>query len=175
MLGPTRRSIALQTHRGSDIKNEIAPGPEERHVRKYRLLFERFRPRWTERKPPSGAYNCVGHVWACRRTAVFDDLERQITVICRADGYRAIDRLREPLAVGDLATYWEAARGHRTFWHVGVISELRPGLAAGSPPIPYVLSKWDDTSGEVLHNYADHPFPDGIEVEFWTDRPPIRG
>src|SRR5437660_1268307 len=76
----TERSIVLQTRRGREIKNVIDVEPEHYHVQKYQLLLRKH-PRWKERKPPAGGYNCVGHVWASRRTGVFDDLEDQLSVI----------------------------------------------------------------------------------------------
>ena len=171
LLGPTGRSIVLQTHRGRPIENEIALEPDERLIKKYNDLSKEHRF-WWERKPPSGVYNCVGHVWASRRTAVYaPDIETKILRIFEDDGYRVVDWPGESLAPGDLATYWESARGHKGFWHVGIVSEIRQGLVGGSQPAPWILSKWDDASGEVLHYYKDCPFSPEIEAEFWTDRP----
>jgi hypothetical protein len=168
LVGPSARSIVLHTHRSTVIKNEIALDPDERCRRKYELLRGKHSG-WNERKPPSGVYNCVGHVWACRRTAVYEDLDRQVLSIRDDDGYDALDWPRESVAVGDVVTYWESAKIHKGFFHVGVVFELRC-LTKDSLKIPWILSKWDDASGEVLHHYKDCPFSTEIEAEFWTDR-----
>jgi hypothetical protein len=176
LLGKTTRSIVLQTHVGRSIENEIEMEPEFRHINKYNSIFAKHSsnwstPGWVERKPPCGVYNCVGHVWASRRTSVFTpDIEAKISFIFQDDGYRVVNWPSEPLCIGDLGTYWESAKSRRGFYHVGVITELRKGLSEQSPPIPWLLSKWDGTSGEVFHQYLDHPLPKEVEVEFWTDR-----
>ena len=130
----------------------------------------RFGLDWVERKPPSGTYNCAGHVWACRRTAIYDDLENQVETIFKDDSYRLFKQGGEALSIGDLVVYWDRTSGKKLFLHVGVIAEIRM-LAGSVKQVPWVLSKWDDTSGEVLHNCWRHPFEPPVDVEFWTDRP----
>ena len=108
----------------------------------------------------------MGHVWASR-TGVYDDLESQIRVILEDDGFRVVKNpTSEQLHPGDLAAYWHA----RMFLHVGLIVEIREasGFAA---KVPWVLSKWDDTTGEVVHAYQDVEFG-GLDftTEFWTER-----
>ena len=168
LLGPTVRSIVLQTHLSNEITNEIALEPDERRRKVYELLRGQH-PQWKDRKPPCGVYNCVGHVWASRRTAVYEDLERQVLRILCDDGYRPLDWPREPMVIGDVVTYWDSAKGHKGFTHVGIVFELRCVTDSGQV-IPWILSKWDDSSGEVLHHYKDCPFPKQIEAEFWTER-----
>jgi hypothetical protein len=53
--------------------------------------------------------------------------------------------------------------------HVGLICELR-SLVQGGTKIPWILSKWDDTLGEVFHHFMDVPWPEDFSVAFWTDR-----
>ena len=189
VIAPTQRSIALQTHRGSDIKNLIELPPGEQEHAKNRRLRLKYGQQWVVRKPAVGVYNCVGHVWASRRTTVTHDLESTVMMIFKDDGYRIIDGYKEALMVGDLVTYWESVGRHENFYHVGIISELKPivgsNVGNGRLPgnIPWVISKWDSTSEEVLHHYKQVPFPylDHIpllerglhepECQFWTDRP----
>jgi len=168
LLGPTARSIVLHTHLSSPIKNEIALEPEDIDIRKYQYLLGKH-PNWHPRKPPCGVYNCVGHVWASRRTAVYESLDRQVLRILDDDGYQPLDWPGESLALGDVVTYWDSAKNHKGFVHVGIVSQLR-FLTQGAQQVPWVLSKWDDVSGEVLHHYTDCPFSKEIEAEFWTDR-----
>ena len=120
------------------------------------------------RKPACGVYNCAGHVWASRRTTILEDFAWNM--VLADDGYRQLDQ-GEPPAPGDLVIYRDREHG---FLHVGMIAELRQGITAESPPIPWVLSKWDSTSGEVLHHFADVPFAKqgfALVIECWTDRP----
>lgn len=172
LLDYAGQSIVLQTRAGRDIENLIEPEPQWRHIQKYRALFEKFRLGWQERRPPAGGCNCVGHVWASRRTGVFaPELERKVLMIFEDDGYRVVNWPNEPLAIGDLVTYWDSILDRKGFWHVGLVVELRRSTLQGAAPIPYVLSKWDATSGEVLHHFRDCPFPNEVQPEFWTDRP----
>ena len=169
LIEPTRQGIVLETHRGTRIKNEIAPIPVAEQVRAHDRLLAAHRMGWIPRKPATGIYNCIGHIWACRRTAVYDTLEDVLRTIYADDGYRVVDWPRETLCPGDLATYWFSARSRTGFCHVGTVVEIRAGQ--GNVSAPWVLSKWNDYSGEVLHHFGEHPLPRGVEVEFWTDRP----
>lgn len=92
-------------------------------------------------------------------------------MILDEDGYRRLGDMERPVA-GDLVLYVDNRNSEML--HVGRILRLRAGVADGSPPIPWVLSKWNSTSGEVMHRAPDVPFSaQGIShrIEFWTDRP----
>lgn len=161
------KCIVLQTRRGRDVTNAIDPPPRYDQIQKYQRILEKH-PFWVRRLGPTGGYNCVGHVWANRRTGVYDD--DQIQVIFDDDGFRAVNASLEKLHPGDLATYWERGLPKR-FLHVGLIVELRE-VQGLQKTVPWVLSKWDATSGEVLHALNDAEFGLDFEVTFWTDRPP---
>ena len=91
LAGPQTRGIALQTHLGTAIENEIAVHPVPEHaVEKFRRLREQH-PEWIDRKPATGIYNCFGHVWACRRTAVYDKFDEAVLQVRADDGYRLVD------------------------------------------------------------------------------------
>jgi hypothetical protein len=59
------------------------------------------------------------------------------------------------------------------FYHVGRVIELRD--SPGGLPMPWIVSKWNDWGGEVIHSVRDLPFDEAhgfdITIEFWTDRP----
>ncbi len=181
LIGPTERSIVLETRKGSRIKNTIEIEPGYKELAKYARMLDRHRADWEERKPATGVYNCIGHVWASRRTSVFEEVDKQVLTIFEDDGYRVIDLETESICRGDLVTYWESSANHRGFFHVGVVMYFQAGVSPQSPRIPWVLSKWDSVSGEVLHKFTAHPFLDDVpfmdkhkyacETEFWTDRP----
>jgi hypothetical protein len=181
LFGTTARSIVLQTRRGTPITNEITLEPTARQISEREEVARRF-PAWEHRKPATGGYNCAGHVWAARRTGIFDDFDRQVQTILADDGYRVVGPGEEPMR-GDLALYWESVTPRRNLHHVGIVFEVRdsilllPGTANVNPGrVPWVLSKPDAFSGEVLH-HLNHVYfyPDAkYSVEYWTDRPPTR-
>lgn len=147
MRQSTERRIVLQTRKGREIKNTIDIDPEDRHILKYQALMRKHR-RWQERKPPAGGYNCIGHVWASRRTGIFDDVEDQLQVIYDDDGYRVVDSAKEQPRPGDLVTYWQPAHPRPRFLHIAMITCMVEGVTKESPRIPWVLSKLDSTSGK---------------------------
>ena len=165
LLGPTERRIVVQTRRRGDIANIVELEPDDAARRKYRLLLEKFGRYWEERKPATGGYNCAGHVWASRRTAIFA-LEAW-RLILRDDGYRRLSDSEEP-SPGDLVLYVD--RRDNGFLHVGEILEVRTWSGGKKP---WVLSKWNSTSGEVMHWVDDVPLHAQFEVrrEYWTERP----
>lgn len=136
---------------------------------RYRALLDKYGQRWTKRKPATGIYNCAGHVWASRRTSILDPQDWQ--VILRDDDYRLLNESEAPVP-GDLVLYLDQA--NREALHVGRILGLSPGVASGAQEIPWVLSKWNSTSGEVMHSVHDVPYHSQgipVAVEYWTDRP----
>jgi hypothetical protein len=167
LLGPTERNIVVQTRKGTSIENVIEAEPGEPEQRRYQLLLKRIGQNWRERKPAAGVYNCAGHVWASRRTSILaDDAWR---TILQEDGYRRLSDTESPVA-GDLVIYRDST--NQSFNHVGAILELCEGVALGSPRVPRVLSKWNSTSGEVIHLSRDVPYDlQSVTIEYWTDCP----
>jgi hypothetical protein len=164
LSGNRARSIPLATRAGTEIPNEVAADPSPQHFARYEALLQKHKFGWRPRKPPCGGYNCFGHVWASRRTAIYDtESVRRILV---EDGYRITLNPQ----VDDVALVVEES----DVYHVGRVIELR-SVNPGSPSIPWILSKWDDWGGEVLHSVQDLPFDPSqgfnTQVEFWTDRP----
>lgn len=173
LSAPTARSIIVQTKIGNDVKNDIAPDIDDRQRAIYSLVREKHGARWTHRKPACGTYNCFGHLFASRRTAIREDPE--IEQILLEDGYRQLNS-NENICPGDIVIYRD--RTDRMIVHGGVIMRLDT-LAPGKidleqvATVPMVLSKWDDKSGEDLHQLMDIPFRGkGFDIycEIWTDR-----
>lgn len=167
LIGSPKRELLLDTRQGNPIKNEIALPPSDLSLEREQLLFKRYGVRWQVRCQPSGIYNCAGHVWASRRTAIYEELEW--TKILTEDEYRKLNMTEIPKP-GDLALYHSEDVG---FIHCGQVISIEPGLTAGGSPIPKILSKWDDASGEYIHFASDVPFKDKIpdfKLEYWTDR-----
>jgi hypothetical protein len=161
LLGITQRSLVLATARGNPIENVIELDPDDRTKRKWAAIRAEH-PRWIERKPDTGVYNCAGMVWASRRTMILGEYHQ----VLGDDGFRQLRR-DEAAQRGDLVLYLDGG----SHAHVGVIQGFEPGLAPGGQPIPVVLSKWDSVSGEYFHRLNDHPFGASVVSEVWTDRP----
>ena len=113
--------------------------------------------------PPNANYNCAGHVWANRRTCIFERGEWD--KILAQDGYVKLVENVRPMA-GDLAIYRLPDYG---IVHVGEI--LR--FDGEGVQVPVVLSKWGDWTGEYEHKEHDIPFRaalPGYMIEYWTER-----
>lgn len=168
--GSSERRIALQTRLASPIPNSQAPEPDSQSIAVFQRLLSKH-PGWSLRKPPCGIYNCAGQVWASRRTAIYE--QEWYERILQDDGYRRLGVGEEPSHT-DLAIYLMTDTGN--ILHVGIVTELRQlvqfGTSRSSQEIPWILSKWNDASGEVLHHFNDVPYEKNVwEVCFWTDRP----
>jgi len=161
-----QKSIVLQTRAGNPIPNSQSLDPDEQTISAFRRMRAKHLS-WEIRKDPCGIYNCAGHVWASRRTSIYEtELYEQIL---REDGYRVLVE-GEATFQGDIAIY--RIKGEKAILHVGVITELRwIGDNVNAQPIEFVLSKLNDL-GEVVHHYNDMVLNDiPFEVKFWTDRP----
>jgi hypothetical protein len=171
LLGETERKILLATRDGNDtIDNYVEVHPPPPHsCQQYQELVRLFGGNWKERKPPTGYYNCAGHVWANRRTTILcPNLMRRFL---DEDGYR---RLTEQQLIwpGDVAVYVDLDASDEIL-HVGRVYRLKEGFTPASRPMPWVISKWNSTSGESLHQAYDVPYSKEyhFEVRFYTDRP----
>ncbi len=162
--GQPETSISLMTAKGREIDNivEYDPPPPQSIVNDERLA-NRFRGRWTRRKPACGRYNCAGHVWASRRTSILDPALYNCFIA--DDGFRAV-AIGEAPSPGDIVVYVDLDKDNEIL-HVGRICCLVQGQ-------PVVLSKWNSTSGEFLHSIPDHPYEGQFKVgwKIMTDRPP---
>jgi hypothetical protein len=106
-------------------------------------------------------YNCMGMIFAARRTAIdIDSLEK----IIQDDGYTPLASA-DHLHAGDIVVY--AADGE--FTHVALV--VREGLVAGigADPNHLLLSQWG-YDGEYLHSLRQVPFLYGAPARFFTDR-----
>lgn len=170
LIGSKEREIVLQTRLGNPVKNSQAPAPDAQSIKTFEYLLSKHKE-WVQRSRPCGIYNCFGHVWASRRTAIYEQPE--IDTILRDDGYRLMKPDEHPKH-GDLALYYDPTGEY--LWHAGLVCEFRGmtterGESLGLPA-PWVLSKLCAVSGEVLHHARQVHFPDGdFILKFWTDRP----
>ena len=108
----------------------------------------------------SSPYNCVGHLFAARRTWVESD---HISMILERDGYLRVEDARK-LWVGDIVVYQKDSE----LTHIGQVVEIRIDHENGLRR-PIVLSKWG-VYGEYLHELRDVPLMLGSPETYWTER-----
>lgn len=159
--------IPLVTKSIRQIRNAIPPRPGAFYVDKW-IKIKSDHPYWIERKPPTSGYNCAGHIWASRRTAIYDD-EGEINQIFEEDQY--FKKNYSEIIPGDLVVYFSPYLSGPNFLHVGEILEV-PSFVGGIGA-PLLLSKFGDWGGEVLHRLQDVPFgePNKHYIwEFWSEK-----
>ena len=165
LQGAPPPGIALQTRAGRDIQNSLGVTLTEVHSRRYNGFVKKHGHRWKQRKPPSGAYNCAGHVWASRRACIYEPTDWEKILV--DDGYR---ETRSPMP-DDLVIYSDQ---DGEILHIARVLELREGLTDESSDYPWVVSKWADWGGESCHFVHDHPLNAPgftVSTNYWTDRP----
>jgi len=156
-----RQALQLQTRKRRHIRNETRAEhrPEQRHAALQLSL--RMCP-GIEYRSSSAAYNCMGLVFACRRTWI--DVA-ELDPILTDDEYRQL-RQGECPVLGDVVVYRLSAEGDAT--HVGIVAQVLPLTASGQPVVK-VLSQWG-AHGEFVHLVDQVPDVYGRSVEYWTDR-----
>jgi hypothetical protein len=110
----------------------------------------------------TGTYNCIGMVFAARRTHIHP---KHVTTILTDDGYRPVAEAE--VKRGDLAIY----RDERDeIQHAGVVMEVVPVLALQTDRLRRirVLSKWG-ADGEYIHWVGDVPSFFGVP-HYYTER-----
>ncbi len=159
--------IPLATRLGNRIENELPPPPDQTTLVAHRRISEAFKE-WKERAALAVGYNCAGHVWASRRTAIYEPSEWN--KILTDDFYDDVDP--NDVREGDLVIYYDK----ESFLHVGeiiAVDTIQGFRISSSAPIPKILSKWDQYSGEYIHSLRDVPFkkafPD-FQTRFVTER-----
>ena len=109
----------------------------------------------------SSVYNCMGMVFASRRTWVSPE---HLDMILTDDEYKPIDDIGD-LQRGDVVVYRDN-QGEAT--HVGIVANVHPTLDNGQPQVT-VLSQWG-ADGEYLHPLNDINPRLGNPSDYWTDR-----
>lgn len=156
-----RLSIPLATRQGSWIPNVRRPEQPPDTLMVYIDWYKEKLPK-ARLRSSTAVYNCVGLVFASRRTWVDT---RVVPTILREDGYDRLAGLAD-VEIGDLVIYRET-RGN-TMTHIGIIVEQRAHVPSAEWEIT-VMSKWG-AAGEYIHPLKDIPIHYGEPAEFWTDR-----
>lgn len=160
--GPQDRlSIPLATRQGTFIPNLRKQEQSPETLIAYIDLWKEKLPS-ARLRSSTAVYNCVGLVFASRRTWVDTDI---LLTILEEDGYYRLAGLPDA-EIGDLVIYRES-HGN-TITHIGIIAERQPDVCFGEWKIT-VISKWGG-AGEYIHSLRDVPTAYGELVEFWSER-----
>lgn len=140
-------SIRLDTRAGNSIENEQSLPTDTSAESRFSAILRKHSS-WQVRRACSGVYNCFGHVWASRRTSIYESDE--VWKILADDQYRQI----QPTDVvqGDVALYLH--EGTEEIWHAAIVIEIKP-IYNTAGKVPWVLSKWGDAMAEVFHPLED--------------------
>lgn len=162
-----KNSIPLATRCGTPIPNErrMERSPQQLNAAKeYMLKGHPDR----ELRSLSGTFNCMGHVFACRRTCI--EPEHFLKLIAKDDGYRCLDTAENPMP-GDVAVY--VGKSSQKVEHIGVIINVVPDIMNARFNLR-VLSQFG-SDGEYFHK--DDDLPDALSVgvgilklTIWTER-----
>lgn len=156
-----RASIPLATRKRTHIRNEQRP---EWLPQRMRVAIENMKTVRPEARLRSATaiYNCVGMVFAARRTWIDTG---DVPLILREDSYRLVER-ESDVVPGDLVVY-RTVPGEEVA-HIGVVIEARADVASAYMRF-MVLSKWG-SEGEYVHPIDHVPPSFGKPVEFWAER-----
>ena len=151
--------LPLATRSGRQIPNDRRPEihPDIMGAAREIVLSEHDSARV---RSLSGVYNCMGMVFASRRTWI--DTE-ELGEVLRDDQYRRLSDEDEVIE-GDVVVY----RDRDVVTHVGIVARVQPDLTQAVTNIT-VLSQWG-RDGEYFHRIDDINPRLGTPVEFWTDR-----
>ena len=166
-----RRSIELATHLGTHIPNETTEGNLKLSLALAHAEREYAR-KWPPFRQSISGYNCFGLVFASRRTALYDITVVQL--ILDEDGYREVPQ--DECSEGDIVVYYdETGPSHAAkVLRVEKISLLAtPDGGGGIVRKLKVLSKFNDHSGEYVHDIEDTSWcPPQVPITRWRTYSP---
>ena len=152
--------LELATRKGRHIPNKLqsARAPESLLAAQSNVLGAHSSARG---RSLSNVYNCMGMVFASRRTWIEPE---HLETILEDDEYQPVPNEGE-LRPGDVVVY----RDHEDYIsHVGIVAEVRPNIREATREI-FVLSQWGQ-DGEYFHLAEDVNPLLGRPAEYWTDR-----
>jgi len=158
-----KQSIQLATRLGNWIRNEQRHERSPASLRAAEEIWRKALPS-AELRSSTATYNCVGMVFACRRTWVAPE---ELELILGDDGHRRVVD-RNAVKAGDVVVYKDSDNKPL---HIAVVLEARADVRMASTELT-VLSKWG-ADGEYLHRELDVPPDYGTTTEYWTERKEI--
>ena len=109
----------------------------------------------------SNLYNCMGMVFASRRTWVDPE---HLRMILEDDGYQQVSS-KDQLLPGDIVVYRD---DQGEISHVGMVAQVKVNATKATWEV-LVLSQWGG-DGEYFHLDDDVNPTLGRPAEYWTDR-----
>jgi hypothetical protein len=155
--------LPLATLDGWPIPNERSTEDSPDRLQEAVDIWSKARPR-AKLRSLSSQYDCVGLVFASRRTCIDS---AYLIEILRRDSYRKLNSEKD-VEVGDVVVYWNREVSRTVPTHVGIVVSMDPDLSNAKLRIR-VLSQWG-YDGEYLHEVLDVPEAFGSEVEYWSER-----
>jgi hypothetical protein len=154
-----REAIELATRAGTFIPNVRR---REQSPARMKAAWDIWKEKHVSLVPRShsSCYNCMGMVFASRRTWVEPD---QLAMILREDGFRKIEP--SEAVRGDIVVYRDGSGGVA---HVGLVLSKYADVKDASWKVE-VLSQWG-ADGEFFHDAYDVPSLLGTPQEYWTER-----
>lgn len=156
-----RWSIQLATKRGTFVNNLQAMEKLPQGMADMDSILRAEHPGIRTRSL-SATYNCVGMVFAARRTVIET---KYLRLLLEEDGYVRIHE-RSDVEVGDVIVYRHEQQAE--IEHVGVVAYIRTDVEAATRNFA-VLSQWG-RQGEYLHPEDHVPAVYGDYREFYTER-----
>lgn len=152
-------SIRLDTRRKRFIPNSQPPERPPESLKAAVKICTNIVP-GIEFRRASATYNCVGLVFASRRTAIEPE---HLQMIIEDDGYKRIKNEKD-VKKGDIVLY----RDRNEYTHIGIIVGVRTNIVNCKFEFT-VLSQWG-RDGEYVHSVDKVPEQYGNDWEFWTER-----
>lgn len=157
--GPTdKKSIHIETSKKRRIENVQYPQRAEEAMFEARKIHDNARRTFRSSR---STYNCVGMVFANRRTSIDPS---QIPLILADDEYYEVED-QAKVAVGDIVIY--IRDGSTEIQHIGVV--VLNQLKIGGGRDLKVLSQFG-RDGEYIHDLLDVPELYGSVVRFYSER-----
>ena len=154
-----RNSLKLSTKKGNHITNELRKEASPATLKAAQNLHKDQNPA-ARLRSSTATYNCMGMIFACRRTWVAPEfLSLCLRKILKDDEYKKLER-RDNLSIGDLVVYSDAS-GEIT--HIGAIASISPNIMGKTKY--ETLSKWG-RDGEYFHDIEDVPYFLGKPSEY---------
>ena len=155
-----RFSLPLATKRGTPIPNERRLERPPDSLRAAVDFWAHERPN-ARLRSVGATYNCVGLVFASRRTWVDP---QHVPLILEEDGYHEVPR-HNRLQPGDVVIY-RSDGGEIT--HIGIVLAAQPEVETATWEVT-VLSQWGG-DGEYIHAADYIPHLLGRPSEYWSER-----
>jgi cell wall-associated NlpC family hydrolase len=153
-----RNYLPLATRRGRSIENTLRMERAPEALGASVKIWNRQRPA-AQLRSITAVYDCMGLVFACRRTWVeLGELHK----ILQDDEYQRLSGPEE-VEIGDIVIYYDGGRAT----HVGVVVDVGRHLTTTRSIT--VMSKWG-ADGEYIHPVNHVPEAYGQHVEYWTER-----